>query len=125
MDSTLSTIGTILISVLAVCVIIYVLYRRGTIGRFKGIRIPSGFKSEVKTDTRIEQLNAQTEKEVAKAEELRNVLEAKRELAKARAENIRLKKEIGGVSEKSVEKERREQQEKAEEEQKEVQPKRL
>ena len=64
-----------------------------------------------KPDDLTGRLNALTEKEVAKAEELQKVLEAKQELARARADNIKLRKAIDGVSEKSVERERREQQE--------------
>ena len=101
----LSWVGVI---VIVACIGMYMLYKRGKIPRLKGkgIKMPKMF--EPKADTQIERLKAQTGREVAKAEELRSVLEAKTELAKARAENIKLQKAIDGVSEKSVEKERQE-----------------
>jgi len=50
----------------------------------------------------VERLGTETAREQKKAEELRKVLEAKRGLARARAENTKLKKEIAGVNEKTV-----------------------
>jgi len=73
-------------------------------GLLKGIKMPKMF--EPKPDDLTEKLKEQTAKEMVKAEELRKVLEAKTELAKARAENIKLLKKIDGVSEKSVEREK-------------------
>jgi len=113
----------IFIVVIGACIGVYYLYKQGKIPWLKGMGIKMPKMFEPKAETQIERLKAQTEKEVAKAEELRSVLEAKRELAKARAENIKLRKEIDGVSEKSVEKDRREEQ-KAQEAQK-VKPRRL
>ena len=78
---------------------------------------------EPKAETQIERLKEATEKEVAKADELMSVLEAKRELATARAKNIKLRKEIDGVSEKSMDKEKRDKQ-KVQDAQK-VKPRRL
>ncbi len=78
----------------------YWLYSRGKLSK---IRLPN-----IGSKPTAEQIEAQTVKEVAKAEELKSVLEAKRELAVARAKNIRLQREIDGVSEKSVEKDKRE-----------------
>lgn len=113
------------VAIIAICTSGYVLYKQGKTPWLKGIgkiiKLPKMF--EPKAETQIEKLKAQTEKEVARAEDLRSVLEAKRGLAKARAENIRLMKEIDGVSAKSVGKEEREEQ-KAQEAQK-VKPRRL
>jgi len=81
------------------------LYKKGKIPWLKGVKMPKLF--EPKPDDMVEKLVAQTEREMARAEELRKVLEAKRKLAKAKAENIRLQREIDGVSEKSVEREER------------------
>ena len=53
----------------------------------------------------VDRLGAETAREQKKAGELRKVLEAKKELARARAENIRLRKEIDGVNERTVGKE--------------------
>lgn len=47
-------------------------------------------------------LKATTVKEKKKAEELQKVLDAKRELAVARATNTKLRKEIAGISETNV-----------------------
>ena len=82
---------------------------------------------EPKAETQIERLKAQTEKEVERIEELKSVLEAKTELAKARAESIRLLKQIDGVSEKSVEREKRdvEMAEKKAQDAEKVKPRRL
>ena len=117
------------VGVIVVCIGIYYLYKQGKIpwlkGKKIGIKMPKWFES--KAETQIEKLKAQTEKEVSRAKELKSVLEAKTELAKARAENIKLRKEIDGVSPKSVEKEKRvaeQADQKAQEAQK-VKPKRL
>jgi hypothetical protein len=86
---------------------VYYLWKQGKIPWLKGvggIKMPKMF--ETKAETQIERLKKQTEKEVERIEELRSVLEAKTELAKARAENIRLQKAIESVSEKSVAKDR-------------------
>ncbi len=98
------------LAIIGALVWVYYLYKQGKIPWLKGrgIKLPKMF--EPKADIQVERLKAQTEKEVAKAEELRDVLEAKRELAKARAENIRLAKAIDGVSERSIEKEERAEQ---------------
>ena len=95
------------IVIIVAAIVIYYLYRRGKIPWLKGIkmpRIPKVF--EPKSASLTEKLKMQTEKEIVKAEELRSVLEAKTELAKARAANIRLQREIDGVSERSVEREK-------------------
>jgi uncharacterized protein (DUF342 family) len=95
------------VAIIGACIGIYYLYKQGKIPwlkGLKGIKMPKMF--EPKAETLIEKLKAQTRKEVDKAEKLKSVLEAKTELAKARAENIRLQREIDGVSEKSVEKEK-------------------
>ena len=96
------------VAVIVACIGVYYFYKRGKLSwlKGKGIKMPKMF--EPKADTQIERLKVQTGKEVAKAKELRNMLEAKTELAKARAENIKLQKAIDGVSEKSVEKARQE-----------------
>lgn len=52
----------------------------------------------------VERLELATKQEQKQAEELRLMLEAKRELMKARAANIQLRKEIAEVSETSVDK---------------------
>jgi len=93
------------IAIIGACIGVYYLYRQGKIPWLKGVKMPKMF--EPKPDDLTEKLKAQTAKEVAKASDLQKVLGAKTELAEARAENIRLQKEIDGVSEKSVEKERR------------------
>lgn len=118
------------LAVIGACIGAYYLYKQEKIPWLKGKsvkmpKIPKLF--EPKVETQIERLKAQTEREVARAEELRSMLEAKRELAKARAENIRLMREIGGVSEKSVEKDRldSEKAQEAEIEAKKVKPRRL
>ena len=94
------------IVIIGVIIGVYYLYKRGKIPWLKGKMIKMPKLLEPKPETQVERLKAQTEKEVARAEELRSVLEAKTELAKARAENIRLMKQIESVSEKSVEKEK-------------------
>jgi len=97
--------GSVWIWVVVLAVLIggYWLFKNGKLGT---IKLPSfGPKPTV------EQIEAQTGKEKVKAEELRKVLEARRELAKVRAENIRLRKEIDRVSEKSVVKEKRDAEE--------------
>jgi len=99
----------IFIVIIGACIGVYYLYKHGKISWLKGIKMPKIF--EPKAETQIARLKAQTEKEVERIEELRSVLEAKTELAKARAENIRLRKEIDGVSEKSVEKEKQDAEE--------------
>ena len=99
----LSWIGVILF---IIGIIWYALYKNNKIS---GLRMPKWF--EPKSTDLTEQLKVQTEQELAKAEELKKVLEAKRKLATVKAGNIQLRKEIGGVSAKSVEKERQEQEE--------------
>ena len=121
-----SNMSWIFIVIIGVCIGVYYLYKQGKIPWLKGldgkgIKMPKMF--EPKAETQIERLKEATEKEVAKAEELRGVLEAKRELAKARADNIRLMKEIDGVSEKSMDKEKLDKQ-KVQDAQK-VKPRRL
>ena len=107
---------------------VYYLYKQRKITWIKGVKmpkIPKMFKPKV--ETQVERLKAQTENEVSRAAELRSVLEAKTELAKARAENIRLLKQIEGVSEKSVEKGKRDAElaEKKAQEAERVKPRRL
>ena len=110
----------------------YYLYKQGKIPwlKVKGIKIQSikmpGLFQPRPEDLTM-RLKAATEKEVARTKELNSVLEAKRELAKAKAENIKLMREIDGVSARSVEKEKRDEQvvRDAETEAKKVKPKRL
>lgn len=116
----------VFVAIIGAFIGVYYLYKQGKIPRLKGlkgrgIKLPKMF--EPKADVQVERLKAQTEKEVAKAEELRDMLEAKRELAKARAENIRLAKAIDGVNERSIEKETQDER-KVQEAQK-VKPRRL
>lgn len=101
----MSSASWIWIVIIGAIIGIYYLYKQGKIPWLKGIKRPRMF--EPKPGNIVEKLKVQTEKEVARAEELRSMLEAKTELAKARAENSRLQKEIDGVSERSVEKEKR------------------
>lgn len=103
------------VAVLVIVIGIYWLYKSGKLGK---IKLP-----KVGPKPTLNQLEEQTGKERAKAVELRSVLDAKRSLARARAENIRLTREIDGVNEKSVEKEKQDEQ-KAQEAQK-VKPRRL
>ena len=103
------------ITIIGACIAVFYLYRQGKIPWLKGllgwIKMPKLFQPKPVDLT--EKLKAQTEKETVKVEELRKVLEAKTKLAEARAENIRLQKEIDGVSERSVEKEKRVAKQKA------------
>lgn len=94
----------------------YWLYKTGGIGKLK--------ISNIGPKPTVEQLVMQTRKESARAEELRKVLEAKRELARARAESIRLMKDIDAVSARSVEKEKQDA-DKEEQEAKKARPRRL
>ena len=106
-------------AILAILIGGYWAYKNGKLGK---VKLPSFSRKPT-----VEQIEAQTEKEVTRAKELRGVLEAKRELAKARAESIKLRKEIDGVSAKSVEKEKAQEkldEQKAQELQK-VKPRRL
>jgi len=89
--------------IIGACIGAYYLYRQEKLPWLKGLRMPKLF--EPKPDDLTEKLKAQTEKEMAKAVELRKLLEVKTELAKAKAENIRLRRKIDRVSETSVEKE--------------------
>ena len=116
-----SSTSLIFIIIIAVCIGLFYFYRKGKLPWLKGIKAPRIF--EPKAETRVEKLEEQAEKEIARAGELRSVLEAKTKLAKARAENIRLIKEIESVSEKSVEKGR--QAEKKALEAESVKPRRL
>ena len=102
-------------AILAIAIGVCWLYKNGKLDKIKIHSL--GRKPTV------EQIEEQTGKEVIKAKELQDMLEAKRDLAKARAANIRLQKEIDGVSEKSVEKEKQDER-KAQEAQK-VKPRRL
>ncbi len=115
----------IFITIIGACIWVYYLYRQGKIPWLKGVKLPKMF--EPKTETQIERLKTQTAKEMVRAGELRSMLEAKRELATARAENIRLLKAIDGVSEKSVEREKQDEKkaQEAEIEAKKVKPRRL
>ncbi len=115
--------GWIFIVIIGACIGIYYLYKQGKIPWLKGMGIKMPRMFESRAETQIDRLKVATEKEVARGEELRSVLEAKRELAKVRAENIRLRKEIDGVSEKSVEREK--QAEKKAQEAEKVKPRRL
>ena len=116
----LSWVGVILV---AVCIVGYTLYQRGKLTWLKRLRMPKLF--EPKNDDLTGRLKLQTEKEVAKAEELKKVLEAKKVLVIAKAENTKLRKEIDGLSERSLEKEQQERMEQQEDEKKVVKPKRL
>jgi len=93
------------IAIIGACMGAYYLHKRGKLPRLKGIKMPRLF--EPKPDVLTEKLKVQTKKETARIEDLLKVLEAKTELAKARAESTRLRKKIDGVSERSVEKEKR------------------
>ena len=105
------------ITIIGACIAVFYLYRQGKIPWLKGIlswiKMPKLFQPKPVDLT--EKLKAQTAKETVKVEELRKVLEAKTALSEARAENIRLQKEIDGVSEKSVEKQKRVAKQKAQE----------
>jgi len=117
-----SSASWIWIVIIGAIIGVYYLYRQGKIPWLKGVRMPGLFQP--KPDNLTEKLKAQTEKEMARAEELRKVLEAKTELAKAKAENIRLRREIDGVSERSVEKEKQAAEQEERDAQK-AKPKRL
>jgi len=121
-----SSASWIWIVIIGVCIGVYYLHKRGRLpwlkGLLKEIKMPRMF--EPKPEDLTEKLKEQTAKEMVKAEELRKVLEAKTELAKARAENIRLRKKIDGVSERSVEKEKR-VAEQGEQDAEKMKPKRL
>ena len=130
MEMTGSLATLIWLAVIGACIGVYYLYKQGKIPwlksmKGKGVKMPKMF--EPKAETRTERLKAQTEREIARAEGLRSMLAAKKELARARAENIRLMREIDGVNEKSVEKEKLDEQkaQEAEIEAKKVKPKRL
>ena len=130
MTSLTGNMSWIFVVIIGAVIGVYYLYKQGKIPwlKGKGIKLPRMPKMfEPKAETQIERLRAATDKEVAKAEELKSVLEAKTELAKARAENIRLLKQIDGVSERSVEKGKREaeQAEKKAQEAQKVKPRRL
>jgi len=110
----LSWLGVILITV---GIAGYMLYQRGKLPLDKWlaecvVRMPKWFEPKL-TDL-AGKLDAQTKKEVAKAKELRDVLEAKKELVKAKAENTRLRREIDGISEKSASKKPQEDADKGE-----------
>ncbi len=117
------------LAIIGAAIGIYYLYKQGKIpwlaDVLKSIKLPKWF--EPKTDTRIETLIEQTSREWAKRTELLRMLEAKTELAKARAENLRLVRQIDGVSEKSVEKDKQAEKkaQDAEIEAKKVKPRRL
>jgi len=115
----------IFIVIIGAIIGVYYLYKQGKMPWLKGVKMPKWF--EPKAETQIERLKKETEKEVARATELRSVLKAKTELARVRAENIRLRKEIDGVSEKSVEKSRldAEKEEQKAQEAKKAKPRRL
>jgi len=112
------------IAIIGAVIGVYYLYKQGRVPWLKGIKMPRLKVFEPKPEDVVEKLKAQTEREMAKAEELRAVLEAKKGLARVKAENIRLRKEIDGVSEKSVEREKR-VAELEEREAKKAKPKRL
>ena len=120
------------IGIILSCIGGYYLYKQGKMPwlKVKGINIPSIkmpglFQPRPEDLTR--RLKVATEKEVARTKELNSVLEAKRELAKARAENIKLMREIDGVSARNVEKASRDEQkaQRIEQEAQKVKPKRL
>lgn len=75
-------------------------YRVGWLGK---IRLPSWFGSS--PESAIEKLEAQTERERGSAEELQKVLDAKRELMRARAASNKIRREIAETTEKTVDKE--------------------
>ena len=91
------------LAIIGACIGAYYLYKQGKIPWLKGRCIKLPRMLEPKIDTQIERLKSQTEREIARAAELRNVLEEKRKLAKARAESSKLRKEIDGISAQSVE----------------------
>ena len=88
------------IILIMVCAGGYMLYHKR---RPDGMRLPRWFTP--KGETLIGKLEAETVKARENAERLQKVLDAKEELARARAENIRLRKEIDGVNERTVGKE--------------------
>jgi len=106
----MSIVGSWILVILIIAGIIgYILHRSKRVRWLPhkhGLRMPRWF--EPSGESLVDGLERQTAREKEKSDKLRKVLEAKRELAKAKAENIRLRKEIDGVSEKSVEKEKRE-----------------
>lgn len=87
------------IIIIAICIGVYILRKQGKLTWLNWIKLPRIL--EPKADNLVDKLKLQTEREVEKAEELRGLLEAKRNLAEAKAENIKLKKEIDAVSEKN------------------------
>ena len=114
----------IFIAVIGAVIGAYYLYRRGSLlwlKGLKGLKMPKIFKP--KAETQIERLKAATEKEKEKVEELRSVLEAKRERDSVLAEKARLIKEIESVSPKSMEKDS--QAEKKAQDAEKVKPRRL
>ena len=113
------------IAIIGAYIGVYYLYKQGKLPWLKRLKMPKLFKPQPYVLT--EKLKAQTKREVARAEELRGVLVAKTELAKAQAANIRLRDEIDGVSARSVEKDKRvaEQEKLDAEEAQKVKPKRL
>ena len=117
------------IAIIGACIGGYMLYRQGKLpwmrGRVRGIKLPSVLGA--KTGTKVEQLKEQTKVEVAKAEELRKVLEAKRELAKATSVRVGVQKEINDVvvNDKSIGKEKEKQEEQKAQDALKMKPRRL
>lgn len=98
----------IFIVIIGAIVGIYYLHKQGKIPWLKGRSLGLGMKIprlkifEPKPDARVKWLKAQTEKERVKTVELQELLVAKEELAKIKAENIQLLKQIESVSAYSV-----------------------
>lgn len=55
-------------------------------------------KADSRPKTMLEQIEAETQAEVAKSERLQDVLEARRLLSEAKQKNIRLRREIAAIS---------------------------
>ena len=89
------------IILIGVAIVGIVLYRIG--GRLGKLQLPSWLRGN--SETAIEKLESQTERERESAEELRKVLEAKRELMRARSASNKIRREIAGTTEKTVVKE--------------------
>jgi len=102
----ISNSSWILIAIVGVCVGVYYLYRQGKISWLKRIKMPGLRMFDPKPDDMIERMRMQIEKEKLQVEELRKVLEIKKERDSIIAEKLRLQREIEGVSPRSVEKEK-------------------
>lgn len=65
-------------------------------------KLPSFLSNIIKSSQTIEQLNTLTEQENTKTLELRTLLEAKQKLAKAKAVNSALRKQINNTAESTI-----------------------